>query len=295
MKKIISTTCFFLLVFLTIIAVPAGGSADTPWNRKLPFKELTIHYTVSGMENGTETLFIQDYGQRRALVHEGTTSIMGFSSRNRRLEITDPNWHYTFDLEKQTGSKTVNPGKIYQEEFNKLSAAEKKNVLKNSKELGNSMLRNFSGETVKNAATILGYNCDRTTVMGTTVYLIHNTDIMLRREMNMMGMQGKTEATSIDKGKVPPAAFALPAGIAPVRDEAAEAMTKQMVQNIINTLKEPDGAEKMRSRTRQNSMMEMPPRGEPATAPRGRRREGPGQMPDKLQQGMKMIQGLFGR
>ncbi len=127
MKKSISTTCFFLLVFFIIVVVPAVGSADdSPWNRKLPFKELAIHYIVSGMENGTETLFIQDYGQRRALVHEGTTSIMGFSSRNRRLEITDPDWHYTFDLEKQTGSKTVNPMKIYRQEFNKLSAAEKK-------------------------------------------------------------------------------------------------------------------------------------------------------------------------
>jgi len=78
MKKSISTTCFFLLVFFIIVVVPAVGSADdSPWNRKLPFKELAIHYIVSGMENGTETLFIQDYGQRRALVHEGTTSIMG--------------------------------------------------------------------------------------------------------------------------------------------------------------------------------------------------------------------------
>lgn len=283
MKKSIATTCFFLLILLTMVVIPAVGAADTPWNRKLPFKELTIHYIVSGMENGTETLFIQDYGRRRTLVHEGTTNIMGFSSRKRRLEITDPNWHYTFDLEKRTGSKTVNPGKIYQEEFNKLSTVEKKNVLKNAKELGNSMLSNFSGEKIENAATILGYNCDRTTIMGTTIYLIHNTDIMLRREMNMMGMQGKTEVTSVDKGKVPPGAFALPAGINPVRDEAAEAMTKQMVQNVISMLKDPDGAEKMRSRSRQNSMRTMPPRGEPTTDNRG------------LQQGMEMLQGLFGK
>lgn len=290
MKKSISTTCFFLLVFLVIVVVPAVGSADdTPWNRKLPFKELTVHYILSGMENGTETLFIQDYGQRRVLVHEGSTSIMGFSSRNRHLEITDPDWQYTFDLEKRTGSKTVNPMKIYQQEFNKLSAAEKKNVLKNAEELGNSMLGDFSGEKVENAATILGYNCDRTTVMGTTVYFIHNTDIMLRREMKMMGMQGKTEATSVDKGKVPPGVFALPAGITPVRDEAADAMTKQMVQNVINTLKDPDGAEKMRSR--RNSMQKMPPRNEPATDSRGRRREGQ----DNLQQGLQMLQGMFGR
>lgn len=98
-----------------------------------------------------------------------------------------------------------------------------------------------------------------------------------------MGMQGKTEATSIDKGKVPPGAFALPAGINPVRDEAAEAMTKQMVQNVISMLKDPEGAEKMRSRSRQNSMRTMPPRGEPATDNRG------------LQQGMQMLQGLFGK
>ncbi|NOX80610.1 MAG: hypothetical protein GXP57_05910, partial [Deltaproteobacteria bacterium] len=168
-------------------------------------------------------------------------------------------------------------------------AAEKKNVRKNAEELGNSMLKNFSGETVKNAATILGYNCDRTTVMGMNVYFIHNTNIMLRREMNMMGMMGKTEATSVDKGKVPRGVFALPAGITPVHDEAADAMTKQMVQNVMNTLKDPDGAEKMRSR--QNSMQKMPPRGEPATDSRGRRREGQ----DNLQQGMQMLQGLFGK
>ena len=43
---------------------------DLPWEMKLPFKEATIHYELTGSEQGKETLYIKDYGKLRAKHHQ---------------------------------------------------------------------------------------------------------------------------------------------------------------------------------------------------------------------------------
>lgn len=302
-----------ITLVLLILAPTLTFAAENPWERKLPFKYATIKYEITGMETGTEVLYIKDYGKFRALHHDGTTSMFGMTTRNRHLEITDPDWHYTFDLEAKTGTKVTNPSKFYQEEYDKLSAAEKQNVDKNAKELGISMLGDLNGQVEENATEILGYSCDRTTVMGMTINLIHGTDIPLLSDMNIMGMRAKSTATSIDTDKPPADAFALPVGITPQFDQNADAAARQMAVSTINTLKEPDGAEKMRTK-----MMSERPQDNPALMDDGDREmyqetepdsdfptgssgedsnpseEDQDMMNKSMQQGMEMLKGLFG-
>jgi hypothetical protein len=237
------------LVLLTLVAaVPALAGEDSPWQMKLPFANATISYTIAGSENGTETLYVREYGKQRAKKHEGFTSMFGISNKTESLEITDQDWHYLFDLVAKTGTKATNPTKFFNEEYGKLSPAEKQNVKKNAEKLGMSMARDFQGETVPKATKILGYDCDRTTIMGMTVNVIHQTDVPLLTEMNLLGMQTTITATAIDTGAPPAAAFALPADITPVQDAQADALSQQMAKDMVSTLKEPDGAEKMKAK-----------------------------------------------
>lgn len=287
-----------LFFFLCLLAVSHTLAADSPWELKLPFQNATITYDITGMETGSETLYIKKYGSYRALHHEGTTSMLGITSISRRMELTDPDYHYTFDLEEKTGTKVTNPKKIYQEQYNRLSPAEQKNVRHNAELLGISMVNDFQGETIAKATTILGYECDRTTIMGMTVHVIHKTDVPLHTEMNVLGIKVKIVATSVNTDPPPAEVFVAPAGIAPVLDREAEEVSRAMITKVINTLKEPDGADKMRTHTtgveQENPAAPHHPSKETGSGPQGQEGQLQEEPDQDIRQGIDMIKGLFG-
>ena len=237
----------FLLFYLVAVAF----ADDLPWNMKLPFKHAIIQYNLSGSHQGSETLYIKDYGTFRAKHHRSTATIMGMTNKTETLEITDPDWIYTYNLIDKTGSKITNPYKLYKIEYSKCNSEEKRNFEKNSKELGASMLGKFGGSVKPSSAQILGYDCDVTTVNGmSTTYILHGTDIPLRSEITVMGMKNSTDATQVDTGSaIPDNAFTPAAGIPAEKDEEMEAMMTQTITQVIDTLKQPDGAQKMQNST----------------------------------------------
>ncbi len=243
MKK----TMFILFMMLLLVPALASGGNKNPWDKKLPFKKATIHYTLSGMEKGTETLYIRKYGKETASYHKTSTTMMGMTMVNETITITDPDWVFTFDLKEKTGTKSVNPEKYMIEEYNKLTKAEKKQVLKNSEELGSSMTQGMGGEIEKKAEKILGFDCDKVTMMGATVYSIHDSGIPLKTESNMMGMSIKIEATKIDKGSADKKFFKHPEGITAVLDSEADAMARSMAKQTMDMLKDPEAAKKASS------------------------------------------------
>jgi hypothetical protein len=222
-------------------------SEELPWEKKLPFKEATIHYEITGMEQGKETLYIRDYGKRQAKHHQATSTIMGTTQKTHTVQITDPDWLYTYDLVEKKGGKTTNPNKLYLTEYNKLTGDEKKNFEKNAKELGTSMMGQFGGSVKQKGSQILGYDCDVTTVGGiSTVYSIHGTGIPLRAETSVMGMNNVYSATKVDTGSATPdSAFVPPADIVAVLDQNMETMMTDMIKHTVDTLKKPDGAKQM--------------------------------------------------
>jgi hypothetical protein len=129
------------------------------------------------------------------------------------------------------------------EEYNKLSKAEKEQVAKNAKNMGLSMTRGLNGRIEMNAAKILGYDCDKAMVMGTTVYSIHQTGIPLKSDTSMMGFSMKKEATEIDTKPVDNKVFQFPAGIVPQEDHQADAMAKNIAISTMAMLKEPEGSQ----------------------------------------------------
>jgi hypothetical protein len=225
---------------------PVRGQ-DLPWEMKMPFKEATIHYELTGSEQGKKTLYIKDYGQIRATYHKATATIMGMTNKTDSIELVDPDWVYSFDLIERKGEKTTNPRKIYKAEYTKLNAEEKKNFAKNAKELGNNMMGQFDGSVKEKSGKILGYDCDVTTVGGmSTVHLLHGTDIPLRSEVSIMGMNNIESATKIDTSTaIADSVFAPPPGITVTLNQEAEQMMNGTIQQVMNTLKRPDGAKQM--------------------------------------------------
>ena len=133
-----------------------------------------------------------------------------------------------------------------EEEYNQLSGSDKEQVLKNSKELGIVFSNGgMGGEIEENATTILGIACDKTQFMGTTMYTIHNSDIALKTETNIMGMVTLIEATSIIKDVAPQRYFQHPQGITAVIDLEADAISRSMAEETILKLNDPEASEKV--------------------------------------------------
>ena len=242
MKKMQTVLTIIAVLLLPLVAVAAENN---PWERKLPFEKATIQYTLSGTENGTEALYIRDYGKESATYHKGVNTMMGRTIQSDTIRILTPDWMYTFDLVKKTGQKSVNPQKYMIEEYNKLSSAEKDQVMKNAKEMGLSMTSGMGGKLEMNAEKILGYDCDRATVMGSTVYSIHETGIPLKIDTAMMGISMQKVATEVKKGSADPKYFDLPAGLTPQVDPEGDAMARSMAQQTMAMLKDPEGAKNM--------------------------------------------------
>lgn len=239
---------YLLALSLGVLTATPAFCADLPWEMKLPFKEATIHYELSGSQQGQETLYIKDSGKLRARYHKASATMMGVTTSNDTVEFIDPDWIYSYDLVAKTGAKSTNPAKIYQAEYTKLSATEKKNFEKNAQEFGAGMMSQFGGSVTRSSGQVLGYDCEVITVNNgmSTVYQLRGSDLPLRSDVAVMGMKNSTVATKIDTSTaIPAAAFTHPAGITAVHNTEADSMMTSTIQGMVQSLKDPDGAKKM--------------------------------------------------
>lgn len=273
-----------LMLMLLVVPHLVQAQKEMPWEQKLPFKNMTVEYALTGMEEGTEVLYIKDSGKMSATYHTTVTSMMGMKMENKTIEIEDPEWIYSFDLVEGIGQKTRNPKKYMMEEYEKLSAADKKAVIENSKKMGGNFMQGMGGEIEQKVTKMLGFDCDRISVMGTTTYNIHNTPITLKMESSIMGLKMSQVATSVKKSKVDDKVFAHPEGIEPVFDEQADAMMRQMAQQTMAWLKDPQaagaGAPSMGPAAPQNRQQNIPQEDQ--------------EMMKQAEQMMQGIKGLFG-
>ncbi len=266
--------CITIAVLVLLMPLLAMAGSNNPWERKLPFKNATIQYAISGSENGTETLYIRDYGKEMATYHTATNVV---GQKTKKITISTLDWIYSFDLVNKTGQKSPNPHKYMLEEYNKLSKADQQKVMKNAKNMGMSMAKGLNGKIEMNAKKILGYDCDKVTVMGTTVYSLHKTGIPLKSDTSIMGVSIKKEATEISEKPVDAKAFQFPAGIVPEQDPRGEAMARSLAKQTMAMLKDPEGGHRAPGA---NPMMRPGTRGNGAT---------PNMSNEKLEQVMKML------
>ena len=63
--------CLLVVSMILLFFCSLAWGEDLPWEMKLPFKEATIHYELTGSEQGKETLYIKEYGKLRAKHRQG--------------------------------------------------------------------------------------------------------------------------------------------------------------------------------------------------------------------------------
>lgn len=206
---------------------------DAMFDVKAPFKEGTIYYEMKGNTQGSEILYIKDWGRTTASYKSTTTKIWGIVNQEKTITINTPKWDYDFDMVKKIGTKQRSDISYMQEEYDKLSAADKKKFNKNAEEMGFSVFETFNGKIEKNAEKILGFNCDKATMTGVVVYTIHNSSIPLKTVSNIMGMKMEITAVKIDKNKIDDAKFSFPKDIIPDYDSQKDEMIKEAArQNV---------------------------------------------------------------
>nr|WP_320010780.1 hypothetical protein [uncultured Desulfobulbus sp.] len=274
-----------------LMSAALGWSADFPWEVKLPFKEATIHYQLSGMEQGEEVLYIKEYGRMQASYHTTSTSMMGVTTKSQSVKITTPDWVSTYDLVDQAASKTTNPNKLYQREYNKLSLSEKKNFKKNATSLAAGMSAQMAGEVTQTKTRFMDYDCDVFTVKGlSTSYVLEGTNIPLKTETSMMGMKTTVVAIKVDTSTpVPDSVFDVPPGLTAEYAPQAEAMLEGSVQQVVNSFKGADAGAKMQQQVGMGAMMT--PRMEAMQAD-GVNADEQAEMMRRMQEAMQQMQNM---
>ncbi len=238
MKKnlILLSTCTYLSLVLLWAMSCQAGDPPSPWEVKLPFKSAVIEYKITGMDNGTQTTYIKEYGRYRATHKNTSMKIMGMTTKIKTIDITTPDWIYSIDLTAGTGTKSVNPTKYMIEEYNKLSRRDKKKVMENAKKMGITMMNGVQGEIRTGSATILGYKCDVMKVPGMKIYSIADTDLPLKTESNMFGAPSVIQAVKIRKEAVPDDKFIPPHGINIEYDRASEKRAREDAREMVQAL-----------------------------------------------------------
>lgn len=272
-----------LLGLFLIVPVIVFAGNELLWEKQLPFKAATINYVIKGMEEGKETLYIRENGKERATYRETISNVMGMKMTNSTITIKNPDYIYTYDLQKQQGFKGVNPQKYMIEAYNKLSKAEQEKVRENAKKMGAAYTEGMGGTLQPNALDILGYSCDKVEILGgSSTYLIHDTDITLKTEMNMMGMSMTMVAESVAKDKADDKFFEHPVGIVAEVNAQSDEMAKNMATQAIAMLRDPEDPK--------NAGM-MPPK----SVAGGKEQMSKEEQEQMLQQMEQMMKGLQGK
>jgi hypothetical protein len=98
---------------VTKSGITTKGETAVESSRRYPeLKSAIIKYKVSGMNNGTETVYIDDWGRREAIYKKFTSKMMGIDlERNFMTLITENGkWVYNIDLKSKTAIRMDNKG-----------------------------------------------------------------------------------------------------------------------------------------------------------------------------------------
>ena len=246
---------FLVPVFLLFLALSTTAFADEslPWERQTPFREATIHYEMSGTQQGTEVLYIKDFGRLRVKHSQSTMEVLGRTVSTRTREVTTPEWIIRYNLSDTWGEKNTNPARLYQQEYEQLSVGEKKIFAANASKIGPSLFDNAGSIVQSRSSSMLGFACDQVSFGGfSSSCLLHDTDIPLKAEARVMGVINQLKAVRIDLASpIPDEFFTAPAGIQAGVNEEAEAMLRKAIHQAVQILKQPNGIITLQKQARQ--------------------------------------------
>jgi len=278
-----------LAVLLILGAQPAAAAAN-PFQTPPPFKSAIIKYQYTGTQSGDSTVYFR--GPVRAEHKRVSTKIMGISSETHQITITEPKRITTVDLKAHKASYTGNYLSYLAREYDKLSPAEQKRVMKNAEAMGRNFAGMMGGKPQIKKGTYLNRPVDIVTVMGLTTYTWRGKHVTLKQQGSIMGMSMNMRAVDIKTGvPVPADKLRVPPGIKAVFDQQADQRQRETARRIMAMLKDPNfgkgagGAPPAAAAGR-------PPQAPPAKPVPAPANHGGGQ-DDTVQQGLKTLKKIF--
>ncbi|WP_449246063.1 hypothetical protein [Desulfarculus baarsii] len=300
--KLNKIVAFFAFMTLALLPVAANAAKNPFVMPDPPFDTAKVQYKLGGAQKGTEVLYID--GKKRATHTDASMSMFGMSTAQKTIVITTPDKIVNIDLEKGEGTETGNMLTYMAQEYDKLSAAEQATVRKNAEKMGRNLMGMMPGGQIKTSkGTLMGKPVDIVSAMGITTYSWSGADVMLKTQGSLGPMQVDTQAVSLETDVAIPAdAFAIPAGVKVTFDQQADDMQRTMAKNWINNLKDPNFG-KNGGNSGMGAVFGAPTgqqgHGQPAPGAYGSSGEHGDQQgepgaDEAMEQGMKVLQGLFG-
>ena len=214
MKKMI----FLLFGLIAGLAMYAqNGSVKD--EKVYEIKSGVIVFQIDGMTKGTKTHWFDDYGRLQCTRTTTTTSLMGFSTKEDKLEIRTHEWIYNINMSDKTGTKAKIETAMAPTDamYSGLSDSEKEQFVEQTKA---SLNVRESGTGV-----VLGRTCKIVEVgQGNKVWTYKNINLKSEVQMGTIKMT-ETPTSFEENASVGASKFEPPAGI---QIEDITEMMKQM-------------------------------------------------------------------
>ncbi len=209
------------LAFAAALALVASSlhAQDNPF--KLPKSKLAsmqVSYAYAGDMTGTAEKTIS---KDRIVSHETTTSkFFGKTTNADSWTMVTPEWSYTADLTKKTGSKRPNVLPYMEKAYDDLDGSSKKLLHQNMQDMAQMISKAFgsqalwSGQKTGTTKTYAGETCEEHTFGGFSVCSMKDAPaIPLHLQGSLLCVDFEETATAVKKGEPPASAFEPPAGV----------------------------------------------------------------------------------
>ena len=209
MKKIF---LFPLLLAISIISFSCGDSSNdkvdnsgknnsVDFQKRYGIKSGVIEYLITGSQEGTKTLYFDNWGMRQAEYTRSVLSFGGFTKSLNLVSIIDGEYQYMINIDQNSGTKTRNPI---------LKSIEQLKDQKGFNEFGEQMLLSMGANKI-GSDNFLGKDCDVYEMKNTGTKLWVWEWLTLKSETKSGGLNINVTATRINEGgSVPAEKFKVP-------------------------------------------------------------------------------------
>lgn len=186
-------------VFLGMVLSVSAASADGSLSKLFPFERATIKYALSGLQTGTQTSYIKDWGAVQAQNVDSNISMMGYERPFKSRIITTPEWVYTIDMVTNSGLRIANPMKSV------LTSGET-----DPDEISKQMMAAMGGVKV-GTETHAGHLCTIWEIKAaSTKMCLRDDNVLVYTRTDMMGQFMEINLVSIDTGAADDSNFVIP-------------------------------------------------------------------------------------
>ena len=120
MKIMKKTLLFSIIILFSLIITNCGDNnkedvdnsskkASSVFQKRFGIKSGVIEYIITGSQEGTKTLYFDDWGMKQAEYTRSVLSVGGFTKSLNIVNIIDGEYQYMINMDQNSGTKTRNP------------------------------------------------------------------------------------------------------------------------------------------------------------------------------------------